>query len=90
MFAISDKKLHRRCLTGFQMCLRLKVLQLQDVGRLQIHGICGRRLVYREVLEARSNYITAWGDWTGSDLIEKERIRLPPGLTGGKWGEGPL
>ena len=26
------------------------------VSRLQVHEICSRRLVYREVVEARSNY----------------------------------
>ena len=50
------------------------------VGRLQVHGICARRQVYREVVEARSNYITAWGDPTGSNRIEKDRVRVPPGL----------
>ena len=33
-----------------------KVLKMWGAGRLQVHGICSRRLVHREVAEARSNY----------------------------------
>ena len=50
------------------------------VGGLQVHGIRSRRLVYKEVVEALSNYKKsnfwwfgnlAFGDSTGSNLIEK-------------------
>ena len=58
------------------------------VGRLQVHGIRGCRLVYREVVEAQSNYITVGGDSTGSNRIEKGRVRVPPGLVGGKGEKG--
>ena len=51
----TTKKLHRRCLTGFQMCLWLDMLLVLGVDRLQLHGICSCRLVYREVVQARSN-----------------------------------
>ena len=30
----------------------------------------------------------ACGDSTGSNLIEKDRVRVPPGLAGGKVGKG--
>ena len=54
------------------------------VGRLQLHGICGYRLVYREVVEARSNYITALVYLTGISQIEKEQVCVPPGIVRGK------
>ena len=42
-------------------------------------------VVYRGKLEARSNYITALGDLTGNNWIEKDRVRVPPGSAQGKW-----
>ena len=66
------------------------------VGRLRVHGIRSRRLVYKEVIEARSNYkesylwwfgIPACGDSTGSDLIEKDQGRVSPKHVWGKGGE---
>ena len=54
------------------------------VGRLQLHGICGCRLVYREVVEARSNYITALVYLTGISQIEKEQVCVPHGIVRGK------
>ena len=32
------------------------VLQMRGVGRMQVHGICSRKLVHREVVETRLNY----------------------------------
>ena len=64
-----------------------------DVGRLRVHEICSRRLVYMEVVEARSNCkqsylwgfkIPACGDSTRSNLIEREWVRALPGLVWGK------
>ena len=40
---ISTNKLHRRCSTGFRICLWLKVLSLWGVDRLQVYGICSHR-----------------------------------------------
>ena len=51
---ISAKKLHPKCSTGSQMRLRLNVLYMWGVDRLQVHGIRSNRQVYREVVEARS------------------------------------
>ena len=50
------------------------------VGRLQVHGIC----MYIEVVEAPS-YLwwfrnPAYDDSTGNSRIEKNRVRVPPGL----------
>ena len=51
-----------------------------DVGGLEVHGICNRRLVYSEVVEVQSNYKKSYlwwfenialGDSTGSNLIQK-------------------
>ena len=61
----------------------LRYCKCKYAGRLQVLGNCGRRLVYREVVEAQSNKITAWGDSTGSNRIETYRVRVPPGLAGG-------
>ena len=54
------------------------------VSRLQVDGICGCRRVYREVVEARSNYITALVYSTGINQIEKEQVCVPPGIVRGK------
>ena len=71
------------------MYFQLKVLSLLDVGGLQVYGICSRRLVHSEVVEARSNYkkFYLWwfknlvcGDSSGSNQIEKEWVGVPPGL----------
>ena len=57
------------------------------VVRLQVHGICSRRLVYKKVAEARSNYkrsyfwwfeIPACGNSTEIDQIEKDQGRVSP------------
>ena len=59
------------------------------VGRLQVHGIRSRRLVYKEVVQARSNYKKSYfllfgnpvcGDSTGSNRIEKDQGRVSPRL----------
>ena len=44
---ISLKKSHRKCSTGFQMFLRLEVLQMWSIDRLYVHGICNCRLMYK-------------------------------------------
>ena len=58
------------------------------VGRQQVHGIYGHRLVHREVVEAGSNYKRSYlwrfrnpacGDSTGSNRVEKDLVRVPPG-----------
>ena len=59
---------------------------MRGVSRLQVHGICGRRLVFREVVEAESNYTTAWDGSSGSNRIEKDQIRVLPGLVVGGGG----
>ena len=97
---ISAKKLHRRRSTGFSNAPPIgKVLLRWGVGRLQVHGICSSRLVHREVAKARSNYLRtylcwfrnpAFGDSTGSNVIEKDRLGVPPGLFWEKWGEGVM
>ena len=38
------------------MCLQLKVVSIWGVVGLQKHGFCSRRLVYIEVVQARSDY----------------------------------
>ena len=52
-----------------------------SMGGLQLHGICSYRLVYKEVVEAQSNYKNSYlwsfgnftcGDSTGSNLIKKD------------------
>ena len=73
---------------------------MSGIGRLQLHGICSYKLVYREVVEARSNYKRSYfcyfqgfgniicGDLTGVIWIEKDYVRLPPDLAwekGEKW-----
>ena len=70
------------------------------VGRMQVHGICGRSLEYRVVVEARSNYEKSYLWWfrnlacgysIGCNRIEKDRICVPPGLVGGgRRGEGAV
>ena len=61
--------------------------------RLQMHGICSHRLVYREVVETQSNYkksylwwfrYPACGDATGSNWIKKDKFCVSPGLVCGK------
>ena len=66
------------------MCLRLEVLKMQVVGRPEVYEICGRRRVYREVVQAGSNYITAWGDSIGSNRIEKDQIHVHPRIVRGQ------
>ena len=41
--------------------------------------------MFREVVEAESNYTTAWDDSSGSNRIEKDQIRVLPGLVGAGW-----
>ena len=59
------------------------------VGRLQVHGLCNHRFVHKEVVEDWSSYMRsylwclrkpAWGDSTGSNGTERDRVRMPPGL----------
>ena len=58
-----------------------------------MHGICSRRLGYKEVVEARSNYKKSYlwsfgnpacGDSTGSDRIENDQGCASPRLALGK------
>ena len=65
------------------------------VDELQVHEICCRRPVYREEVEPWSNYKKPYLRWfrniacgyvsTGSTRIEKDQVRVPPGLV---WGKG--
>ena len=57
------KKLHHRPPTGFQMWIWLEALWMWGVGGLQVHWICGRWLVYKEVVEVRSNYKKSYFRW---------------------------
>ena len=61
-----------------------------------MHGICNRRLVHKEVVEAISDYKKsylwrcrniAYRDSTGSSRIEKNRVRVPPRLVWGGRGD---
>ena len=69
------KKLHHRPPTEFQIGIWLQALRMWGVGGLQVHGICSRRLVYKEVVEVRSDYkkFYFWWCWL---------LRLNPGLRG--------
>ena len=68
-----------------------------DVNGLEfVHGICNRRLVYSEVVEARSDYKKFYLQWfvnivcydaTGSNQMEKDLVRVSPGRVLGKGGE---
>ena len=58
-------------------------VNLEWVDELQLHGIGSHRLVYKEVVEVRSNYkksyfwwfgILAFGDSAGSNQIEKDKF----------------
>ena len=73
---VSTKKHHHRLSIEFKMRIRLG-----GVGGLQVHAIRSRRLVYKEVVEALSNYKKsnfwwfgnpACGYSTGSSQIEKD------------------
>ena len=90
----SAKKLHCRLSTGLQTRIWLEVLSMWGVGRLQVRGIRSRRLVFKEVVEHRSNHKkcyfwwfgnTACGDPSGSDRIEKDQGRVSPRFA---WGKG--
>ena len=79
------------------MCLRLKLLPIWGVGGLPVYGICSRRLVNSEVVEAGSDYQksylqrfrnTACGDSIGNNHIQKDRVIVPPGIVLGKGKEG--
>ena len=69
---------------------------VQDFMEFVVHGICSRRLKYSKAVEVRSNYKKSYlgwfgnpacGDWTGSNRIEKDRVRVPPEFVWGKRGE---
>ena len=74
-FTVSAKKLHHRPPTGFQMRIWLEALWMWGMGGLQVYGICSCRLVYKEVIEVRSNYKKSylWWCWL---------LRLNPGTQG--------
>ena len=64
---------------------------------MQVHGICGHRMVYKEVVEALLNHKKSnlwWygsptcSDATGSNCIEKDQACVPPRPVWGKRGEG--
>ena len=53
------------------------------MGGLQVHGNGSRRMLYKEVVEVRSNYKKSYlwwfgnpacGDWAGSNQIEKDKV----------------
>ena len=93
------KKLYHRLPTGFQMRIWPEVLWMWGVGELKVHGIRSRRLVSKEVVEARSNYKKSYvwwfgnpvyGDSTGSNLIEEDQGPVSTRLVWGKREEGAL
>ena len=64
------------------------------VGRLELHRICNRRLVYKEVVETCSDYKKSYlwrfrniacGGSTGSNRIKKDRVCVSRGLV---WERG--
>ena len=66
-----------------------RIVGAANVDKVQVHGVCSCRMVYREIVERRSDYKKSYlwrfrnparGDSTGSNRIEKDRVRLPPGL----------
>ena len=77
---------------------RLYVLQIWGVGELEAHRIGNGSLVYSEVVESGSDYKESYfwrcrnivcGDSTGSNQIEKDRVRVPPGcFLGGRVRKG--
>ena len=60
---VSARKLQNRPPTGFRLRIWLEVLQIQVVGELKLHGICNRMLVYKKVVEVRSNYKKSYFWW---------------------------
>ena len=57
------------------------------VGGLQVYGIFNRRLLYKEIVKPRLNFKKSvlWlvrniscDDSTGTNQIEKDRVRVPP------------
>ena len=64
--------------------------------RLKLHGVCNCRMTYMGLVEALSNYERSYlsqfrnhgcVDSIGSNMVEKENVRLPPGLVWVKgWG----
>ena len=57
------------------------------VGGLQGYGIFNRRLLYKDIIKSRLNFKKSvlWlvrniscGDSTGTNQIEKDRVRVPP------------
>ena len=70
--------------------------RMLGVNRLQVHRICNRRLLYKKVIEARSNYKKSYfwwfgnpacGESTGSNKMKKIQGRVSAGLVWGKRGE---
>ena len=57
---VSAEKFHHKCSTKFRLHLRLSMC---GVDRLQVYGICSRRLIYNEVIEDRSNYKKSYLWW---------------------------
>ena len=64
-----------------------RIVGAANVDKMQVHGVCSCRMVYREIVERRSDYKKsylwrfrnpAFGDSTGSNRIEKDRVCLPP------------
>ena len=58
------------------MRIWLEELRLRGVGGVQVHGICSRRLVYKEVVEVQSDHKKSYFWWCWL-------LRLNPG----SWGE---
>ena len=75
MWTVSANKLHRRPPISFHMRIWLEALWMWGVGGLQVHGIRSCRLVYKEVVEVRSNYNKSYFWWCWL-------LRLIPGERG--------
>ena len=78
------------------MRIWLEMLWMWGMGGLQVHRIRSRRLLYKEVVEVRSNYKKSYfwwfgnptcGDSTGSKQIEKDQDRVSDRLALGKRAE---
>ena len=78
LWLFPKKKLHCSLPTWFQMRIRLRgAVNLKgEGGRVvqQMHGIGGRRLVCKDVVEVRSNFKNSYFWWFGSDSTGSIRL----------------
>ena len=81
------------------MQIRPEVLQISDVGGMQVHEIRGDSLVYKEVIQTLLNYKKSYflwfwnlacGDSTRSSRTEKDQAHAPSKSVWGKRGEGSV